>query len=234
MSFGELLFLFVLALLVFGPRKLPEIARQLGKAMAELRRASNEFRFSLEEEIRNADLQEQAKKADVTFTHSPAAILPPATPAESSAAESGEYGSAREYGGSSDYGVAGRDESWRTDYRALPPPAPSAASEHYSEAVAAPETAAAAAGADSAAPNPAAGIVAGNVAGIGGGAAPDLAAGAAAAPPAHSDSAAADGTAAGAKAAAAPPRAAAGRVPGTEPVSVDPWADPWSLPKRED
>lgn len=91
MSFGELLFLSVLALLVFGPRKLPEIARLVGKTMAELRRASNEFRFSLEEEIRNAELQEQAKKAAVTFTPAPAvpSIAPTslagATPVEEAA-----------------------------------------------------------------------------------------------------------------------------------------------------
>lgn len=78
MNFGEILFLFVLALLVFGPRKLPEIARLVGKTMAELRRASNEFRFSLEEEIRNAELQDQARKAAVTFTPSPA--VPNAAP----------------------------------------------------------------------------------------------------------------------------------------------------------
>lgn len=62
MSFGELLFLAVLALLVFGPRKLPEMARALAKIMAELRKASNEFRYSLEDEIRNIEVAEQAQK----------------------------------------------------------------------------------------------------------------------------------------------------------------------------
>lgn len=41
---GELLVIFVAVLLLFGPKRLPEIARMIGKAMAELRRASNEFR----------------------------------------------------------------------------------------------------------------------------------------------------------------------------------------------
>lgn len=58
MSFGELLFLLILALLVFGPRKLPEIARTIAKIMTDLRRASNEFRYTLEEEIRNIEVSE--------------------------------------------------------------------------------------------------------------------------------------------------------------------------------
>ena len=52
LEFGFLLFI---AFLLFGPKKLPEIARTLGKGMAELRRASNELKSSLEEEIKNLD-----------------------------------------------------------------------------------------------------------------------------------------------------------------------------------
>jgi TatA/E family protein of Tat protein translocase len=51
----EIGFLLFLAYLLFGPKKLPEIARTLGKGMAELRRASNELKRSLEEEITNLD-----------------------------------------------------------------------------------------------------------------------------------------------------------------------------------
>jgi sec-independent protein translocase protein TatA len=51
-SIGFILFV---AFLLFGPKKLPEIARTLGKGMAELRRASIELRNSFEEEIRNLD-----------------------------------------------------------------------------------------------------------------------------------------------------------------------------------
>ena len=56
MSFSETIFLFVLALVIFGPKKLPEIARQIGKALNEFRRASNEFKSQIEQEIAHLDL----------------------------------------------------------------------------------------------------------------------------------------------------------------------------------
>jgi sec-independent protein translocase protein TatB len=62
MSFGETIFLFVLALLVFGPKKLPEIARQLGKIMNEFRKASNEFRSQIESEISNIDAEHNRRQ----------------------------------------------------------------------------------------------------------------------------------------------------------------------------
>lgn len=54
-GFAEIGFLLFLAYLLFGPKKLPEIARTLGKGLGELRRASNELKNSLEEEIQNLD-----------------------------------------------------------------------------------------------------------------------------------------------------------------------------------
>jgi sec-independent protein translocase protein TatB len=57
MSFSETIFLFVLALIVFGPKKLPEIARQAGRLLAELRRASNEFKSQIETEIAHLEVQ---------------------------------------------------------------------------------------------------------------------------------------------------------------------------------
>ncbi len=59
MSFSETLFLFFLALIVFGPKKLPEIARQAGRLLAELRRASNEFKSQIETEIAHLEVQKQ-------------------------------------------------------------------------------------------------------------------------------------------------------------------------------
>jgi len=54
-GFVEIGFILFIAFLLFGPRKLPDIARTLGKGLGELRRASNELKSSLEEEIKNLD-----------------------------------------------------------------------------------------------------------------------------------------------------------------------------------
>ena len=48
----ELIIIFTIALIVFGPRKLPELGKSLGKSIAEFKRASNELRNTLDEEIR--------------------------------------------------------------------------------------------------------------------------------------------------------------------------------------
>ena len=53
----ELIIIFVIALIVFGPRKLPELGRSLGRSLAEFKRASNELRHTLEEEIRVEEQQ---------------------------------------------------------------------------------------------------------------------------------------------------------------------------------
>ena len=55
MSFADTVVLFVLALLLFGPKKLPSIARQIGKALNEFKRASNEFKAQIETEIANLE-----------------------------------------------------------------------------------------------------------------------------------------------------------------------------------
>ena len=54
-GFLEIGFILFIAFLLFGPEKLPEIARTLGKGLGQLRRASDELKNSLEEEIRNLD-----------------------------------------------------------------------------------------------------------------------------------------------------------------------------------
>jgi sec-independent protein translocase protein TatA len=57
----ELIIIFVIALIIFGPRKLPELGRSLGKSLAEFKKASNELKSTLEEEIR---LEEQRSALD--------------------------------------------------------------------------------------------------------------------------------------------------------------------------
>ncbi len=59
MSFSETIFLFLLALIIFGPKKLPEIARQVGKYMNEFKRASNEFKAQIEQEISNLEVEKR-------------------------------------------------------------------------------------------------------------------------------------------------------------------------------
>jgi sec-independent protein translocase protein TatB len=61
-SFQDSVVIFFIALLIFGPKKLPELARQLGKLMSEFRRASNEFRMQMEDELRISEQAEQQKK----------------------------------------------------------------------------------------------------------------------------------------------------------------------------
>jgi sec-independent protein translocase protein TatB len=58
------LILMVLALVVFGPRRLPQIGRQVGKLMYEFRKASNDFKFQMEEELRNAEEADRRKKEE--------------------------------------------------------------------------------------------------------------------------------------------------------------------------
>jgi len=58
----EFVFLLFIAFLLFGPKKLPEIARVLGKGLGELRRASNELKSSLEDEIRNLERETDAQR----------------------------------------------------------------------------------------------------------------------------------------------------------------------------
>ena len=74
MSFSETIFLFFLALIIFGSKKLPEIARQAGRLLAELRRASNEFKSQIETEIAHLEVEKKAT------------ILPPAGPPQGAVA----------------------------------------------------------------------------------------------------------------------------------------------------
>jgi TatA/E family protein of Tat protein translocase len=83
----ELIIIFVIALIIFGPRKLPELGRSLGKSLSEFKRASNELKSTLEEEIRldeqraNLEASKAASAAAVAAAPPPAPVVP-VTPAE--------------------------------------------------------------------------------------------------------------------------------------------------------
>jgi len=64
LGFENSLILMVLALVVFGPRRLPEIGRQIGRLMYEVRKASNDFKFQMEEELRKAEDDDRRKKEE--------------------------------------------------------------------------------------------------------------------------------------------------------------------------
>jgi sec-independent protein translocase protein TatA len=78
----ELIIIFVIALVIFGPRKLPELGRSLGKSLAEFKRASNELRNTLEEEIRIEEQQQRVDAAKAAATPPSSASAEPAAGAD--------------------------------------------------------------------------------------------------------------------------------------------------------
>ena len=70
----EMIFIFVLALLLFGPKKLPELGRMLGKGLAEFRRAKNELKTTFESHMREIERETQLEKTNserTTTNYSP-------------------------------------------------------------------------------------------------------------------------------------------------------------------
>jgi TatA/E family protein of Tat protein translocase len=91
----EMIIILVIALIIFGPRKLPELGRSLGRSINEFKKASNELRSTLEEEIRVEERRDQRAQAEaeqkpstdatapVPGSDADLAAHPPAAPAES-------------------------------------------------------------------------------------------------------------------------------------------------------
>lgn len=77
LGFSEMIFIFLLALIIFGPKKLPEIGRQIGKALNEFKRASDEFKAQIQTEISNLEAEDHRQT-----------ILPPSLPPAGSIATS--------------------------------------------------------------------------------------------------------------------------------------------------
>jgi TatA/E family protein of Tat protein translocase len=92
----EMIFIFLMALIIFGPKKLPEIGRQIGRALNEFKRASNEFKSQIESEISNLDIPDtkfdlrdltnkilppsELPQARVTITPAQPEAVPPSEP----------------------------------------------------------------------------------------------------------------------------------------------------------
>ena len=89
----ELIVIFVIALIIFGPRKLPELGRSLGRSINEFKRASNELRSTLEEEIRVED--QRAVKAQTPPTPGSTTMPPTEEPAAAQSATHGDAPVAR-------------------------------------------------------------------------------------------------------------------------------------------
>ena len=76
----DMIFIFLLALILFGPKRLPEIARQVGKYVGEFKRASNDFKSQLQAEIETADRKPATPPAMQQSAGFEQTILPPAYP----------------------------------------------------------------------------------------------------------------------------------------------------------
>lgn len=62
LGFQEIVLIFIIALIIFGPRKLPELGKTLGKSLAEFKRATTDLKSSWEEEVRTEDIRAEAEK----------------------------------------------------------------------------------------------------------------------------------------------------------------------------
>ena len=83
----ELIVIFVIALLVFGPKKLPDLGKSIGRAMAEFKKASDDFQDSVKTEMREVEKQadlEEIKKLGKIDLSAESAYQDPAKPAEGS------------------------------------------------------------------------------------------------------------------------------------------------------
>ncbi|MDP9266854.1 MAG: twin-arginine translocase TatA/TatE family subunit [Acidobacteriota bacterium] len=109
----ELLFIMLLALIIFGPAQLPKIGRQLGKALGDFKRASNDFKNQLEDEVNQLELQQMKEEAKRTFSLEP----PEGTVAKRSTppAEPPEPGV--------EFSELSHDPGWEDPERSIKPPA---------------------------------------------------------------------------------------------------------------
>ena len=84
LSIPHLIIIFVVALVVFGPEKLPELARNLGKMMAEFRRATGDLRSTFEGHLQDLERETEQRRIGGASGSGAPALAPPATPAAGS------------------------------------------------------------------------------------------------------------------------------------------------------
>ena len=78
----EMILIFVVALIVFGPKRLPEIGRTIGKALGEFKKATDDFKSTIEREVRVDELKQLATTATAPVIDTVSRSEPPADPAE--------------------------------------------------------------------------------------------------------------------------------------------------------
>jgi sec-independent protein translocase protein TatB len=122
-GWADSLILMVLALVVFGPRRLPQIARQAGKLMYEFRKASNDFKFQMEEELRAAEEADRRKAEEERLRA--LALAAPAQPAPGSQVSEAGTGASASVGptptGGSVLSLPATAESASSEEAAYPP-----------------------------------------------------------------------------------------------------------------
>jgi len=123
-SFPDSIFLFVLALLLFGPKRLPVLARELGKWVGEFRRASNEFKMQMEDELRQSEQAERNKQLAAIEAAAPVTPAIAAGPVEtagteSTAAETSSVETQVRESGHGAPGVAGDEVTVGTEYEVV-------------------------------------------------------------------------------------------------------------------
>ena len=127
LSFPHLVVLFVIALVIFGPQKLPELARMLGKATAEFRKMTNDFRYALEDEVR--ELERQTRIREEEAAAAARAALPASAPVPAPAPPEGAV----------ERGAPAMQELGHVLPESLPATAPETAPETPQQAVTAPD-----------------------------------------------------------------------------------------------
>src|SRR5262249_74627 len=78
----ELMLIFIVALIIFGPKRLPEIGRTLGKALGEFKKATDDFKNTIEREVRVEELKQIATTATAPVVDTVSRTEPAAEPAE--------------------------------------------------------------------------------------------------------------------------------------------------------